>query len=327
MTIPILAIGVGGTGIKAIVRVKERMIEAYGKMPDEVAVLGIDTVSFDKANETFNGVMLEDNRATGRPTEFIQIVTDPQQRVQTAYQMKRENQVGFEWVNPPLIESSINEAQHYIVEGAGQVRPIGRVAVSLNYARCLQEIQNVLAGYNGLFNQIAAKFAGPDDELKKLTIFIVGSMAGGTGSGSILSIAMLVRDALERLCVQNTAVAGTIVGIITGSDAFENPDDAANHAGLKGQNTVAFLRELNRYSRPLTGTINDYLPRYVDQPNGFRQTLKSGFFDHTFILGSRDRKNRLATPHIPDSQLKVITPTIADFIVAHTDEVIYDRLV
>ncbi len=335
MANPILAIGVGGTGMKILVKAKERLIEAYGSVPRQVSFLGIDTQPYNSIHDPFCGVGLNTQAQDIRPPEYIKIVTDDQQNVRDCFRRKDEGEIAYQWVNEEKVKRTIfAPAQHFIKEGAGQIRPIGRMAVFLNYQSVRTEVDKSL---EYLFNQANelrvireeaersdeyrkinndVERAAVENELGKCLIFICGSNAGGTGSGVLMDIAHIVQASSKD---RNVNVQ--IMGLIVCSDVF------ASSEKLDTSNGMSFLRELDRLTRPVKGQVGKELPRYLYFPNQSKpKPMDVSPFDNIFLFGSKNRSNRMLVPQLNQVLDKVVAPTAADFIVAHTDEIFAGRI-
>ena len=335
MAHPILVIGVGGTGLKILLKAKERLIEAYGSVPRQVSFLAVDTQPYNSVHDSFCGVGLSPEAKSGRPSEYIRIVTDDSQDIRDGFKKKDLKDPAYQWINQQKIQQTIwQQAQYAVKEGAGQVRPIGRMAIFLNYEKVVDEIDKSL-GYlwsqsaeltriraTGEHSQEYLKLNETDrehvkNELGKYLIFVCGSNAGGTGSGVMMEIAHIVKDRSRR----NHDVQIQLMGLIVNADVF------ANKGELDTSNGMAFFRELDRLTRPVTGDLGKKLQRYLDFPGDLgRKKLDAAPFDNVFIFGSKNRLNQRMVPNLNKVLDLVVTPSAADFIIAHTDEVFATKM-
>jgi len=336
MANPILAIGVGGTGMKILVKAKERMIEAYGNVPRQMAFLGIDTQPYNNIQDPFCGIGLSIDEIDGRPSEYIKIVTDDSQNINDGFQKKEDGDPAFQWVNPTRITKTIfQDAQKAVKDGAGQIRPIGKMAIFLNYNSVVNQIDKALqylwkqAEYLTKMREQAKQSEEyralsqndqdvADNELGKYLIFICGSNAGGTGSGVMMEIAHMVKTLSDK---KHHNVAVQVIGLIVGPDVFANSEQ------LDTSNGMAFLQELNRLTRPVSGKVGKLLPRYHDFPEPVgSKALDASPFDNVFIFGAKNRLNQMLVPNLNQVLNLVVTPSAADFIVAHTDEIFAGKM-
>ena len=182
-----LFIGLGGTGVKAILRTKQCFMDAYGEIPPMVAFLAIDTDKKIKAQklESIKGkdVTLTDNEICFCPIDG------------NATQIYLGNQNEFGWM-PKKNSSFLQKLKN---DGAGQIRTNGRFLARYNAVTISQYITSKV-------NQIGAplpldcKFEydmNSQGMQYPTNINIVGSIAGGTGSGLMIDIINLVAHTMN----------------------------------------------------------------------------------------------------------------------------------
>jgi hypothetical protein len=114
-----LYIGIGGTGVKSILRTKQCFIDAYGEIPSMIGFLAIDSAP-DPVNESVTTnrgqtVKLDQN-------EYL-ICT-----VQNALEIYQNMESDFAWV-PPL---NVRYLKNIHGIGAGQIRSNGRFIAQYN---------------------------------------------------------------------------------------------------------------------------------------------------------------------------------------------------
>lgn len=175
-------IGLGGTGMNAILRTKKMFVEKYGKVPPMIGFLGIDTDggAYEKKLKTKSGedVQLE-------PFEQCSI------SVKTPKDYYQSNKRRLTW----LPENNVNMITS-LDKGAGQVRTNGRLAL-------VNKISNVSTAISNVYAQISSNqiIDNPEYEListEKTDVHIVFSVCGGTGCGTFLDVAYLLRSMYNR---------------------------------------------------------------------------------------------------------------------------------
>ena len=224
-----LYVGLGGTGAKSILRTKKCFIDAYGEVPPMVAFLAIDTdtaireltftsrkgksVKFDNNEICFCGIQ-------GSAVEIVN-------RHPTQYQ----------WL-PARNKQILN---NLMGTGAGQVRSNGRFLARYN----ANNIQNLIA------NKVAhiakplpqdCKFSydtNRDNVEYPTKVNIVGSVAGGTGSGMLLDMLVMTSKAL-----QTTGFHYVITPWIVLPDVFRHMTPGVPSANVF-QNAYGAIRELD----------------------------------------------------------------------------------
>ncbi|OXM83747.1 tubulin-like doman-containing protein [Paenibacillus rigui] len=177
---PMLIIGLGGTGIDALLRLKYQINrrfklpeDAFSKKkkekPDNVEFLALETNEHDR-NKKYKGIGLDPL------TEFVllsnaEIGSVLQNRSVLEPYIK-------EWLSPELtITDGIN--------GASGVRQAGRLLLFTKIVQVVQTIER----------KIKTLSVGTN---KKLMVFLLTGLSGGTGSGCFLDIAYIVRGIIER---------------------------------------------------------------------------------------------------------------------------------
>ncbi len=186
-----LYLGLGGTGVSTILRVKKCFIDSYGVIPPMIGFLAIDS-NIEVANETVTGA---NGEVIGLNQNELLICS-----CNDALSTYLNHPQSYDWVprkNAPRLQliSGI---------GAGQVRSNGRFIAYYNYERIDNYIQNAVTKIHRHIPS-ESKFE-TDVTLNGIehatTINIFGSLAGGTGSGMIVDTICLVDKAVRSLGVK-----------------------------------------------------------------------------------------------------------------------------
>jgi len=183
-----LFVGLGGTGVKAILRAKQCFVDAYGDVPPMVAFLAIDT---DKAirdksviSRTGKEVKLSENEIC-----FCGITG-------SALDIYKNHLPQFQWVprrNARFLANLRNT-------GAGAVRSSGRFLARHNATEIGKRVASKVAEI-GKPLPIGSRFTydtNKDGVEYPTKVNIVGSVAGGTGSGTFLDMLVLVAKTLRE---------------------------------------------------------------------------------------------------------------------------------
>ncbi len=179
---PTVVIGLGGTGYEVVLKLKKRFIDAYGSVPEIIQFLSIDTTENIQEREKSP----DGNKVVLEPNELYAIsVANPGGLV------GGRNEHIDEWW-PKQIPS------HGIINGAGQIRARGRLALFAKVGDISSLIGQAINKVRGIRT---SKQAFSDNfqvsNRDGVEIFIVGSLAGGTGSGTFLDTAFLARQYLN----------------------------------------------------------------------------------------------------------------------------------
>lgn len=216
---PTLLIGLGGTGQKVLVQLKARFIRNYGQVPPAVEFLCFDTDQSAEQTQVDGQII----RLTG-DSELVNIGG-----VQTANIVSNLDKY-------PAIASWITEDKERlpkgaITMGAKQVRPLGRLSLFWHVEK--------------IYNKIFASVQRLTDlklgsEKRGINVFVISSVCGGTGSGIIIDVAYLTRNAMEKAGVDPEFCY--VNGLLALPSVFPNVDKN----GIES-NAFACLRELDYY--------------------------------------------------------------------------------
>ncbi|KWX83547.1 hypothetical protein AMQ83_31015, partial [Paenibacillus riograndensis] len=177
---PILIIGLGGTGIDALLRLKYQINRRF-KLPE-------DPLSKKKRDKPDNVEFLAfETNEQDRGKKYKGIGLDPQNE----FVLLANAEIGgllqnrsilepyiTDWLSPEL---SITDGMN----GAAGVRQAGRLLL-------FTKINQVVSAIDKKIKTLSVGTS------KKLMVFLLTGLAGGTGSGSFLDIAYIVRGIIER---------------------------------------------------------------------------------------------------------------------------------
>ena len=227
MTRPAVIIGLGGTGQWILTFLKKDLLEiGNGQLPKEVQLLCFDTTSqvsveagygAKKSNEEAvraGAVRLEDG------TEFVPIganVTD------LAKGISRNEYPHLQWYPAGSYLAKLNPGAFNTREGSGQIRHMGRISLFQDVTAPTNS--KVLSHLRRVFSNI--KTHGMVSADRQLEIIIIGSLAGGTGAGLLVDIALLAREQAAKLGLKTAVVRGFFVlprafinGVGQGTDMY-----------------------------------------------------------------------------------------------------------
>ncbi|AEI39492.1 tubulin-like doman-containing protein [Paenibacillus mucilaginosus] len=177
---PMLVIGLGGTGIDALLRLKYQVNRRFklpqdpftkkkAEKPANIEFLAFETNEHDRGKR-YKGVGLDPM------TEFV-LLSNPEIGSVLQNRSILEPYIK-EWLSPELtITDGIN--------GASGIRQAGRLLLFTKINQVVQTIER----------KIKSLSVGTN---KKLMVFILTGLSGGTGSGCFLDISYIVRGILER---------------------------------------------------------------------------------------------------------------------------------
>jgi len=176
---PTVVIGLGGTGYNTLLKLKQRFVDAYGSLPPIVKLLSIDTTeNAEGAAERDAAEIRLDHGEL-----FVLQVNNPERLVGNGTNPHLD-----EWWPPEVPKQAITA-------GAGQVRARGRLALFARANEVYSRLQRTIDDVRNIRNQkqsYAEQFQV--SARAGVEVYVVGSLAGGTGSGTFLDISFMARD-------------------------------------------------------------------------------------------------------------------------------------
>ena len=184
-----LYVGLGGTGMNALLHTKKMFVETYGEVPPMIGFLGVDTDGDAYKKELpskYGPVSLAPNEQTP-----IQV-----EDAQAAYTTSRQH---FGWVHPDNVFALTS-----MTKGAGQIRSNGRFALTCNYENLTNKVKDAVRRITDANIKTNSKYDA--DFVGDVEVHMVFSMSGGTGAGTFINMAYIVRQALGKCKVTGYAV-------------------------------------------------------------------------------------------------------------------------
>ncbi|MDD6228471.1 MAG: tubulin-like doman-containing protein [Bacteroidales bacterium] len=213
-----LLIGLGGTGIKAILNAKKMFYENYGQIPPMIGFIGMDT---DKPGLSNASVTANDGtKITLNKSEQLCISVD----TPTAIYFNNQAKHLFDW----MPECNVQGLTALSI-GAGAMRSNGRFAVTVNELNVKSFINNKITEINN-----ASIIDNVDYDLlsSETEVHMVFSLGGGTGSGTFLNTAYLIKRMYPTIKLSGYAVL---------SDVFRNMATGAMTARVKTNGKGAII--------------------------------------------------------------------------------------
>jgi hypothetical protein len=180
----ILLIGLGGSGQKIVLHLKRRFLETYGVVPPSVKMLCLDTDAAPVPMPSASG----EKEYRLDPHEFIHIKVDQPEDF-----IKRTPHVDT-WFVKPMPAGAITA-------GAGAVRQNGRLGLFHHLTTFLNRVGDICIQLTDADLNRKMTEAGFELSVKETEIYVCGSLAGGTGSGTFLDVGILLRDMMPRALI------------------------------------------------------------------------------------------------------------------------------
>ena len=244
-----IIIGVGGTGHQILLDVRKRLIEKYGSL-DKIPIVGFLLLDTDQAIFSKN------------PDYDDAVNLDSADKIHTSVhgvdalrKNLKEHPHLRTWLDPRVLTGDIDQ-------GAGAVRARGRLAYFWNYPTIARRLEEEMLQITKDSSKETAIRNGLQVG-EGITVYVVGSLLGGTGSGMFLDLAYTVKNKFKSQRMLET------VGM------FSIPPNTEAVAVDNRPNAYAALLELNHYTDASTTFTSQYqadIPPMEDADPPFRYT-------------------------------------------------------
>ena len=266
MRAPSMVIGVGGIGADICARVARQLSE---NMPDknsiQFAIMDTDINTIHELHrEGFRGIeiQLSDNRTVKNCRESILDRLD-------------------DWYP----QSDIFDRKS-MTEGAGQQRSISRLA--FDYSLRENKLDELFHALREL------KEVALDASDQQIRIYIISSLAGGTGSGIILPLALCLNRYIQKTFGDNLALCK---GFFVLSSAIKNNVKHKLEKQSLDSNAYATVKELDAFMRLADGDNARYQNLGIHIPDGESyeyQKYMDSSYEYCYLFGMiNDEKNGL----------------------------------
>ena len=274
---PAVIIGLGGTGKWVVTYLKKSLLDTYdGKVPSTIRLLSFDTTS---ENASKNGESKEEDVRVGDTqlepgSEFIYLGGNIYDICRDIRDKNGYPHIGS-WLQAKDYLSSTNPDAFDISGGAGQKRPFGRMSVFYDLQQNIQ---------SKIFNKITSaidEVISANQQKTTVEIYVVASLAGGTGAGMFIDIAHLARWFASKRIRSGFAIRGFL--------ALQNTFNTVINTNQVQPNAFAAMRELDRFML----VFDKRYPIVYNANNPELDTIYGGqlgkLFDSCYLLdASRD---------------------------------------
>lgn len=252
-----LYVGLGGTGMNSLLHTKKMFIDTYGEVPPMIGFLGIDT-----DGGAYKKQLLSNQ---GEP-----VTLDPKEQLPISVKQARPiydvNKEAFSWISEENLYALTS-----MDLGAGQVRSNGRFAFTVNYDDLSRKVEATLAQITNahIINNAKYELLGTDTE-----IHMVFSVCGGTGCGTFINMAYLLRDKAPQCKLTGYAVLPDVFKRMSNSGMAKVAPNA--YGAIED---LDYLMHMGIGSRPIK----------LDYINGYYEIKDRPFNSVIFIDNKNDR--------------------------------------
>lgn len=312
---PALVIGLGGTGVLTLRHLKSQLLASQARqLPPQVKLVAIDTVKDERQSAQISGeTQIAALRTELEPGEYYWVGGDIYDFVR---QIERKEQPHIDaWFQAQAYLETLPRASFTLERGAGQLRQFGRLAIFSDVAAPAR------ASIYNLFSR-AIEDIRRTGYFQTIDVFLVASVAGGTGAGMFVDMAYLVRQIAE----QDHQLGVRLRGFLVLPEAF-----SAIPNGVKPSmraRAFACMRENKRFM--VDFQYEHGYPMFYHgsgQDKIWRSTIKTKLFDFLYHIDGQSQRNPL-TNVLPEYG---VTAAIAEAVAAMLDkpennnEDVYDR--
>jgi len=208
---PTVVMGIGGTGKNILLSLKKMIVENSPNGMKDFPVLKLFSLDTDVRIEAMTSEIqtIKDELKLDPNTEMFRLGGDgiastldldsfPEIKSWFPYSKRHQ-------LNPNMLAG-----------GASQMKPVGRFSFAWNAESLRQKIQQLLS--DTVSSDTSRKYNIGENNLEQFTnVFICGSVCGGTGSGTFLDLAYLVRFVAAQL-----GIVVKIYGMFALASVYEN---------------------------------------------------------------------------------------------------------
>jgi len=310
MARPGLLIGLGGTGQWVLTHVKKELLEhtSNDQVPREVRLVAFDTARLidekkKRADEeepvVIDGVRLDIG-------EFYHLGGNIEKTVREIVEQGRHPHISS-WLQAKTYLTRLGAGQYVLEEGAGQMRPFGRMAIFKDL-----EANPDTSTIFGTIQDAISAIRSEVKENRNLEISIVASLAGGTGAGMAIDIAHIARTIAENVIGSQKFV---LRGFFVLPRAFHQIP-GGDSQDMRARSFAA-IRELSRF---LTVFGDRQYPMVYNQQPAFRNSMQrpvtKRLFDLCYLVDAHRERNSLDGIEPKYG----IFPSIADALLSFLDE-------
>ena len=255
---PSIYVGLGGTGIKAVSQTKKMFEDAFGKdnIPSQIAFAAID---FDLAEDP--------NLPTPMREDFLSVTNAGSPR--QLYDVRRK--LGeYSWMFP----GNSRFIGNLISDGASQVRTYGRFLTEM----IINNIERRIADCYTQVTNIQQDMDVNVDKTASVDIHIAMSLAGGTGCGSFLNVASMLRDKYQEKV--------KIIGYGVLHSVFRTMDPSTNKTPRVVANAYSAIIDLDYL---MGATADKPIPLTL---NGKKTELKQPIYDEFFVVDNETENGK-----------------------------------
>jgi len=277
---PALIIGLGGTGKQVLLNLRRMFYERYGRVTlPHVAHLWIDT---DTRNVTLDG----------KPMDFLMREVDFAESDKLSTELRKDDLRNyydhpeahpevFSWFDTRL--TSLQE----IRDGAGGIRSFGRLSFFCHYERIMDKLREKKAELERAASQNQGlKEFGVEMDAGETEIWLVFSVAGGTGAGMFMDVAFALKAQLAATNIRAVIVLPSVF-----TNDFQQRPFGNGYAALMELEHYSAVKDIEDGNRG-EGLHTFHAAWTREMFEQQRYQMRGPVFDATYLIGNQPREGR-----------------------------------
>jgi hypothetical protein len=227
---PTIMIGLGGTGQQVLLKIRRLFAEKYGSL-ESIPIVRYLYIDTDESNASQED-LTRDNDPLIETLDFA-----PAERIKISVSVPEyiRNINNYPYVKRWLKCTGKIAELGELDEGAGQIRSASRLAFFEHFNAIRDKINHLDQLVNNIENREYMSRHNIAVNYDSLNIYVVLSLAGGTGSGIFLDMGFLLKEMIRREGVSTIAYA-ILPGVYS------------NHGSRTLANGYASLKEVDHYN-------------------------------------------------------------------------------
>lgn len=277
---PALIIGLGGTGKQVLLNLRRMFYERYGRVTlPHVAHLWIDT---DTRNVTLDG----------KPMDFLMREVDFAESDKLSTELRKDdlrNYYDHQEAHPEVFswfDTRLTSLQE-IRDGAGGIRSFGRLSFFCHYEKIMDKLREKKAELERAASQNQGREEfGVEMDAGETEIWLVFSVAGGTGAGMFLDVAFALKSQLAATNIRAVVVLPSVF-----TNDFQQRPFGNGYAALMELEHYSAVKDLEDGNRG-EGLHTFHAAWTRDMFEQQRHQLRGPVFDTTYLIGNQPRDGR-----------------------------------
>lgn len=260
---PTVIIGLGGSGTKTVVRVKRKFERRFSDDHPLVQFLAFDTDAFQGGD---NNLRLHD--------EFVHLANFNANQIVSNLDSWRDVK---KWWRSDLRPG-------FVAQGAGGVRAVGRLALFAKFNDMRSAMERAVTRCYSSAVHLQREGRLDPDHLKKVRVYVIGSVCGGTGTGMLLDASLLIQHFVRNQTQAHPSVQGVFYLPSVFEQDIQNPDyiDHIQVNAAACLMDLEYMKEHGRLSARLDPAIS-----YPDSNFAPLEQVTNPPFNSVFVVGRK----------------------------------------